>query len=91
MKAIRKLTGTPPEQNADPEILETSYAFTERRELSVRHITIHDLWHVAMRVKESGDELGGQWILDVWALAHEMQNKIIAIADKEVRTNEISN
>jgi hypothetical protein len=68
-------------QNADAEVIETSYAMTERRELSIRSLTIHDLWHVAMRVKESGDEKGGEWILDVWALAHEMQNKLIAIAE----------
>lgn len=80
-KARPKLQGPPPPQSADPEVIETSYAFTERRELTIAKIVIHDLWHVAMRVSETGDEKASQCILDVWALAHEFQQKLVIVSD----------
>jgi hypothetical protein len=72
-----------PQQNTNPEVIETSFGSSERSEVLIRTITIHDLWHIAMCVSENGDKKSCDKILDVWALAHEMQNKLIAIADKK--------
>lgn len=38
----------------------------------IASITIPDLWHIAMRLKKSGDEVSSDMVLDTWYLAHDL-------------------
>ena len=52
---------------------------TARREIDVSQLQVADLWHVAMRVRDTGDEQGSAMILEVWHLAHSLVENLRAM------------
>lgn len=51
---------------------------TKQKTINVKKIHIHDLWHIAMEMK---NPVAQKMVLDVWHLSHDMYGALCHIAD----------